>query len=135
MLEVIHIVHRFIHRKNGKSPAAARQTRDFEGFPQVSTKFGKIRFGLQNTGLSFGESNPDRFSHPAFRQCCTKPLDNTNGYCLQCFVCLAKRKAEGLSVFDSPKLKNAKVRRKRVLVFQVHLSVGEGRLPAYKGRL
>ncbi len=35
--------------------------------------------------------NPDRFSHSAFRQCCTKPLDNTNGYCLRCFACFAKR--------------------------------------------
>jgi len=35
--------------------------------------------------------NPNRFSQPAFRQYCTKSLDNTKKYCLRDFTCLAKR--------------------------------------------
>ena len=37
------------------------------------------------------ESNPDRFSRAAFRQYCGKSLDNTKGYSLRDFSCLAKK--------------------------------------------
>ena len=54
--------------------------------------------------LSFGEPNPDRFSHPAFRQCRTKLLDNINGYCLRRFVCLAKK--PGVKTAKHPSARN-----------------------------
>ena len=41
--------------------------------------------------LSRGESNSDRFSRAAFRQCFGKSLENTGGYSLRDFPCLAKK--------------------------------------------
>ena len=43
------------------------------------------------TLLSGGESNTDRFSRDAFRQYCGKSLENTNGYSLRDFTCLAEK--------------------------------------------
>ncbi len=41
--------------------------------------------------ISSGESNPNRFSPAAFRQYCGKSLENTNGYSLRDFACLAEK--------------------------------------------
>ena len=43
------------------------------------------------TRLSSGELNPDRFTGAAFRQYCGKSLENTKGYSLRDFACLAEK--------------------------------------------
>ncbi len=62
-MEVIHIVHRVIHRKKPKSSVAPRRTENFGGFPHNLTKFKKFRFGLQNNLLKkqLGSENTLRF--------------------------------------------------------------------------
>ena len=54
--------------------------------------------------LSLGEPNPGRFSLSAFRQCRIKHLDNTASKARRTNTKEQKRTAEGLSVFDSPRL-------------------------------
>ena len=41
--------------------------------------------------MSDGESDSDRFSRASFRQSCGKSLENTNGYSLRDFTCLAEK--------------------------------------------
>jgi hypothetical protein len=49
--------------------------------------------GKQIMNIGFGETNPDRFSNPAFRQCCTKRLDNTQSIVCGVLFALPKGKA------------------------------------------
>ena len=53
--------------------------------------WSRFAYGDGRGFLSRGESNPDRFSLAAFRQCFGKSLENTSGYSLRDFPCLAKK--------------------------------------------